>query len=109
MLKGYAPVNFIQGAAFKYEIQFDEQSYQYVTSVHISCRALNFCHKLDQDKSNPRKWYHLFDAEESKSLRPVKTTYNITVYSSIEELNPQILANQTFEVVRNSNPSCGEV
>ena len=106
MLKGEAPISFVKGEAYKYEIRFDEQNYNNITSVHISCKELNFCHELQKDAQDTRKWSYLFTSSETKTFKPISTTYSLTAHNAIPELDPQILANEHFVVKRNENPYC---
>ena len=106
MLSGKAPVEFVKGETYKYEVQFDENNYQNITSVHISSKELNFCHELEKDMQDPKKWSYLFTSSETKNFKPILTTYSLTAHNSIPELDPQILPNERFEVKRNENPYC---
>lgn len=106
-VKGQAPVTFTQGEAYLYAIQFDAVSAEIVTDVVISSGALGFCHKLTHDTANPLKWTYQFTKEETMAMQPIETTYNLTIYSSSESINPQILVNQPIAVIENVNkPSC---
>ena len=108
-LTGNAPIKFIQGEAYKFEIQFDSINAPYITSVYISSTKLGFCHALVQDENDFTKWGYLFDKEESIKFFPQTTTYSITAHSSLEELEPQILINQKIQIIENVDKQCCEV
>lgn len=103
MLSGNIPIKFNKGEAYLYQIEFDSDSYTYVTDVYISCNKLNFCHHLTNDNENQNRWYYLFDEEETSKFLPTDTTYTLTVNNSIEELNPQKLVNQPFIIIDDKN------
>ena len=108
-LTGNAPIKFIQGEAYNYEIVFDEKNAEFVTSVYISSTKLGFCHALTQSLEDPKRWNYLFDKEESIKFLPQTTTYSITVHSMIDQLEPQILINQKIQIVENVDKQCCEV
>ena len=107
-LTGYAPISFIQGEAYKFQIEFDENSGQFITSVFISSADVGFCHSLTQNDENPNIWSYIFNKEESLNFKPQTTTYSITAHSSLEELEPQILI-ESIEIIANKDKQICEV
>ena len=101
-------VSFIQGEAFRYEVAFDSQIAHLITGVNITSTNLNFSHDLTKDSNDDTRWFYLFTAEESIKLIPMRTTYSLMVHTSLDSLEPQILANQFIEIVENKNPIISE-
>lgn len=107
MVQGSCPVRMVQGEAYKYELQIDENVAEFVTAIYISCKTLDFCHALTKN-NDTGNWEYSFYENETKEFPKILTTYSVTIHSSIPDLEPQILINQTFEVYENKNKqTCG--
>ena len=101
-VKGMASVRLVSGEAYNYKIKFNEVTAKYVNDVYISSKDLGFCHQLK--KINDNEWGYLFSGEETaKFIAPITTSYSITIHSTEQELEPQILANQVFTVIKNKD------
>lgn len=103
---GNGAVSFIKGETYKYSVVFSGANASDITGVKISCNVLGFCHALSQDPTNTARWYYVFTSGETSAFNAYKTTYSLTVTTSISDIETQILANQLFEVKQNRNPSC---
>lgn len=109
MVQGQVRVVMVQGQAYFYELEFSGDTASVVTKVVISSDRFNFCHELERNANEPNKWSYLFTEQETLGFDAVDGTHSITIYSSVEELNPQILPNQLFSVCKNQNPQTCEV
>lgn len=109
MITGNATVTLVQGEAYLYTIEIDSTSAEFVTDIYISCKDLNFCHQLIQNVDNNKRWSYQFTSDETNNFKPSIFTYSVTIHNSLESLNPQILIEQTFRVLKNYNPQTCEV
>lgn len=108
-LRGNAQVSLIQGQAFNYKLVFDENNASLVSAVYISSKdyRTKFCHALTKVSGTENEWEYLFTGDETKSFISGTTSYDITVQSSADKLNPQIVTNIPFTVIDRINPpSC---
>ena len=109
MIIGNATVTLVQGEAYPYTIEIDSISAEFITDIYISCKELDFCHPLIQNVDDIKKWSYQFAAGETNNFKPCLATYSVTIHNSLESLEPQILVEQTFRVLKNYNPQTCEV
>lgn len=102
MITGPKAQKIIQGKTYCLRLQFSDEDVAKIDKLWFTCSTLGIAQEMTLTNNNI--YVFTLTWQQTQALKPLTTTYNITV-QLIGEDNPRDLANGLMlKVVKNENP-----